>query len=185
MRRFFFFQAEDGIRAATVTGVQTCALPIWCRSPRGRPPRLPWPHRAASRPGRRSEYEPRRSPDRSGACPGSPPAASRRCARPALSLCRTLTGLVDDLGVHHVVVGVGAGRAGTGTAGTEAARTARTARTAGRRRVRLRLRVHRATDLLRDLGDLLVRRLDRVGVGAAQAGPQLAHGLLELGLLLG
>src|SRR6266542_5047279 len=25
---FFFFQAEDGIRAATVTGVQTCALPI-------------------------------------------------------------------------------------------------------------------------------------------------------------
>src|SRR5436305_10061370 len=25
---FFFFQAEDGIRAADVTGVQTCALPI-------------------------------------------------------------------------------------------------------------------------------------------------------------
>src|SRR3989337_3064640 len=25
----FFFQAEDGIRDATVTGVQTCALPIW------------------------------------------------------------------------------------------------------------------------------------------------------------
>src|SRR6267143_773571 len=24
----FFFQAEDGIRAGTVTGVQTCALPI-------------------------------------------------------------------------------------------------------------------------------------------------------------
>src|SRR6266542_3856202 len=24
----FFFQAEDGIRVATVTGVQTCALPI-------------------------------------------------------------------------------------------------------------------------------------------------------------
>src|SRR5256886_3777386 len=30
---FFFFQAEDGIRNLTVTGVQTCALPI-CR---------PWP----------------------------------------------------------------------------------------------------------------------------------------------
>src|SRR5688572_31867876 len=28
---FFFFQAEDGIRDLTVTGVQTCALPI-CRS---------------------------------------------------------------------------------------------------------------------------------------------------------
>src|SRR2546427_2691329 len=27
---FFFFQAEDGIRDLTVTGVQTCALPI-CR----------------------------------------------------------------------------------------------------------------------------------------------------------
>src|SRR5437870_6579254 len=36
---FFFFQAEDGIRDGHVTGVQTCALPIyvpkgsdlWCR----------------------------------------------------------------------------------------------------------------------------------------------------------
>src|SRR5689334_24184596 len=27
--RFFFFQAEDGIRDGTVTGVQTCALPIF------------------------------------------------------------------------------------------------------------------------------------------------------------
>ena len=25
----FFFQAEDGIRDIGVTGVQTCALPIW------------------------------------------------------------------------------------------------------------------------------------------------------------
>src|SRR5206468_7446101 len=30
---FFFFQAEDGIRDLIVTGVQTCALPIWgCRN---------------------------------------------------------------------------------------------------------------------------------------------------------
>ena len=28
---FFFFQAEDGIRDDLVTGVQTCALPIWLR----------------------------------------------------------------------------------------------------------------------------------------------------------
>src|SRR5438046_6663397 len=28
---FFFFQAEDGIRDWSVTGVQTCALPIFCR----------------------------------------------------------------------------------------------------------------------------------------------------------
>src|SRR5260370_32751721 len=26
---FFFFQAEDGIRDSSVTGVQTCALPIF------------------------------------------------------------------------------------------------------------------------------------------------------------
>src|SRR5260370_42632278 len=29
---FFFFQAEDGIRDSSVTGVQTCALPI-CGTP--------------------------------------------------------------------------------------------------------------------------------------------------------
>src|SRR5699024_11329493 len=33
---FFFFQAEDGIRDRNVTGVQTCALPIW--GSRGRNP---------------------------------------------------------------------------------------------------------------------------------------------------
>src|SRR2546426_7981197 len=36
IHRFFFFQAEDGIRDYKVTGVQTCALPIsgrrQCRS---------------------------------------------------------------------------------------------------------------------------------------------------------
>src|SRR2546430_6484254 len=41
---FFFFQAEDGIRDLTVTGVQTCALPISERvkiaSARSVPPRL-------------------------------------------------------------------------------------------------------------------------------------------------
>src|SRR3712207_6949726 len=31
---FFFFQAEDGIRDIGVTGVQTCALPIYSRPPR-------------------------------------------------------------------------------------------------------------------------------------------------------
>src|SRR5438105_15954969 len=29
--QFFFFQAEDGIRDPLVTGVQTCALPIFVR----------------------------------------------------------------------------------------------------------------------------------------------------------
>src|SRR5690349_24700602 len=32
---FFFFQAEDGIRDLYVTGVQTCALPIWKARRRG------------------------------------------------------------------------------------------------------------------------------------------------------
>src|SRR2546430_9850506 len=35
---FFFFQAEDGIRDLTVTGVQTCALPICA-------PTIAWPPR--------------------------------------------------------------------------------------------------------------------------------------------
>src|SRR5271170_7058689 len=34
LRVSFFFQAEDGIRAPLVTGVQTCALPIsWLQDP--------------------------------------------------------------------------------------------------------------------------------------------------------
>src|SRR5215813_1248465 len=39
-RGFFFFQAEDGIRDADVTGVQTCALPIsgGTQPPAGIPP---------------------------------------------------------------------------------------------------------------------------------------------------
>src|SRR2546430_13183522 len=44
---FFFFQAEDGIRDLTVTGVQTCALPISHACSRS----LCWPAwRAAHRP---------------------------------------------------------------------------------------------------------------------------------------
>src|SRR5207248_6492453 len=39
----FFFQAEDGIRVRTVTGVQTCALPIF------RLGRVPGPRRGACR----------------------------------------------------------------------------------------------------------------------------------------
>src|SRR5256886_7076493 len=37
---FFFFQAEDGIRDLTVTGVQTCALPISIVSPGSAKPSL-------------------------------------------------------------------------------------------------------------------------------------------------
>src|SRR5688572_31992385 len=40
---FFFFQAEDGIRDLTVTGVQTCALPICIAACRRRLPFSPAP----------------------------------------------------------------------------------------------------------------------------------------------
>src|SRR5256885_16680122 len=49
---FFFFQAEDGIRVYKVTGVQTCALPIWPalseRADHGADVRLPAGHGARS-----------------------------------------------------------------------------------------------------------------------------------------
>src|SRR2546427_3764574 len=70
---FFFFQAEDGIRDLTVTGVQTCALPI-----------SHGPHRSAALRGRS-----RQGPG-AGACPErvalfpsarQPPAASARNVR--------------------------------------------------------------------------------------------------------
>src|SRR5438093_10589683 len=44
----FFFQAEDGIRDWSVTGVQTCALPICDRAP--------------GAPGRRAAHEPAQAP---------------------------------------------------------------------------------------------------------------------------
>src|SRR5437867_11040870 len=58
---FFFFQAEDGIRDRTVTGVQTCALPIWClEEPGGRATRPP----AGEAPARRTWVTGRRSEER-------------------------------------------------------------------------------------------------------------------------
>ena len=37
---FFFFQAEDGIRDVAVTGVQTCALPIYAFAGKVRPHKI-------------------------------------------------------------------------------------------------------------------------------------------------
>src|SRR6266542_2426290 len=54
MQCFFFFQAEDGIRDATVTGVQTCALPISQARPRCAGSELPRVEQR-SRPGARRE----------------------------------------------------------------------------------------------------------------------------------
>src|SRR5256885_6545459 len=51
---FFFFQAEDGIRDYKVTGVQTCALPIYARSA--------WPDAALRPPARRGGERVRPAP---------------------------------------------------------------------------------------------------------------------------
>src|SRR5207247_6921694 len=67
-----FVQAEDGIRDPLVTGVQTCALPIWRRRPRttrgtagGRPRRGP-PGRRRPPAGRAVHRAGRRRGSRSG-----------------------------------------------------------------------------------------------------------------------
>src|SRR2546422_2051456 len=52
-RFFFFFQAEDGIRDVAVTGVQTCALPIWRALHRGEVPEAPGATDGRARPVRR------------------------------------------------------------------------------------------------------------------------------------
>src|SRR5256885_6228162 len=75
-RLFFFFQAEDGIRDYKVTGVQTCALPIWRR---GALRTSPWPRRCGRAPRRRRRgcgRAARRRPGRRGRA-----ATARRCAR--------------------------------------------------------------------------------------------------------
>src|SRR5580692_7376421 len=99
-RCFFFFQAEDGIRDLTVTGVQTCALPI-CS---GRPaPRWPTP-----------------SPP---PWPGTGPGPSRHNRR-AASLLSTLAG---RLPLAEVKAPVPYAIAGFGAADAELAEVARTA----------------------------------------------------------
>src|SRR3989449_3911473 len=92
---FFFFQAEDGIRDVAVTGVQTCALPIF--RPRAPAPRLRQVRRAALQPHLRLAQSRSRvgrgglallagahARGRGGpALPGAPPGAYRRGGRGA------------------------------------------------------------------------------------------------------
>src|SRR5256886_11732589 len=68
----FFFQAEDGIRDLTVTGVQTCALPISIVPPAYAPlrtggPNRSWTLRSSKRAPTRSALE--TSTDTLGRCP--------------------------------------------------------------------------------------------------------------------
>src|SRR2546430_9952473 len=71
----FFFQAEDGIRDLTVTGVQTCALPIL---------RLSRPRASLHRPNRRARGSSRnrmRRPPRASARLGKRKTPSPRAAK--------------------------------------------------------------------------------------------------------
>src|SRR2546430_1930088 len=84
---FFFFQAEDGIRDLTVTGVQTCALPIASSLlRRAWRPVVALRRRADARTRSRSAAGPpprRRAVDnRAGARRAADPRASRERRRP-------------------------------------------------------------------------------------------------------
>src|SRR5690606_39537031 len=71
---FFFFQAEDGIRDFHVTGVQTCALPIYAFS-RKTPSSRTLPKKCKSRLGRAStNSEPPYVRDFSSSWADAPPA---------------------------------------------------------------------------------------------------------------
>src|SRR5260221_10015012 len=74
---FFFFQAEDGIRYHCVTGVQTCALPIYNRAPR--PSRTPGRWRCMA------TWGARHSPHTAGA--GDRPIRARRAGPGAAGSC--------------------------------------------------------------------------------------------------
>src|SRR6266511_5467331 len=74
---FFFLQAEDGIRDFHVTGVQTCALPIW--GPGGRSAPQHGLARAAHRPPPRSAAA---TPGAPGPGPAGPRASRRVLAHP-------------------------------------------------------------------------------------------------------
>src|SRR2546430_8995196 len=77
---FFFFQAEDGIRDLTVTGVQTCALPIYDREAGGRDHGVQGLESAgADAPARDSHRSPRVAQRRTGSpAAGSPPRVRAR-----------------------------------------------------------------------------------------------------------
>src|SRR2546430_16787861 len=89
-----FLQAEDGIRDLTVTGVQTCALPI---SPdaSGRPGGAPWsPWRSRGSPPGRHRVFPRRTENGRAPCRErveiSVGAGSLKNKRKAEAICEVL-----------------------------------------------------------------------------------------------
>src|SRR2546426_3510585 len=77
---FFFFQAEDGIRDYKVTGVQTCALPIYRGDSSA--PSASWSSTGCSR-SVAWRSRPRRETRSAPSWPPAPPPSSR--ARPSRS----------------------------------------------------------------------------------------------------
>src|SRR5690348_17983470 len=67
---FFFFQAEDGIRDGRVTGVQTCALPIYRGEGQERRVEVTFDLLLADEQGRRGDGEVRRALDGAGEVAG-------------------------------------------------------------------------------------------------------------------
>src|SRR6266542_3321844 len=104
----FFFQAEDGIRDATVTGVQTCALPIYVH---------------LGRPEHTAPVDLRRHPPGPAATRGQRGGVLRRPVHRGSGDDR---GTAHRWGRHHPGVGRGAGGAGgrIGLTGTRPARPA-------------------------------------------------------------
>src|SRR6266545_6639890 len=98
---FFFFLAEDGIRDKLVTGVQTCALPIWAAlrslagpagggpawSPQCGPPQAA----ASARPNKSAPEPPSAAPDRWPTSLGQPALAPTRGPRPIEGASRQAT----------------------------------------------------------------------------------------------
>src|SRR5579863_1498096 len=90
---FFFFQAEDGIRDGRVTGVQTCALPIWRQRAHGegRVPLEVAIHEATSEAGNASAHSVSLSPC---ARPGNGlPGCTRMPRGSTLRPCRASQGM--------------------------------------------------------------------------------------------
>src|SRR2546422_3807204 len=74
----FFFQAEDGIRDVAVTGVQTCALPIYERRRPGHHPGFLHPAAIRSETVRRGGVDPYHGPRDGDAASTRRPGPARR-----------------------------------------------------------------------------------------------------------
>src|SRR5205807_7586910 len=84
---FFFFQAEDGIRDYKVTGVQTCALPIYCSY--GITPSVCAPkksrYQTVRRPSMTGRFRSNGADRKCSSMAWKPPSIARKCSGPIRS----------------------------------------------------------------------------------------------------